>query len=488
MSEHCLKSKGVRIDGSLMLERSQRDCDLFTALPIEERIPVTPKRPAARPQKRYHPALVFPFLLFNLLVMPIDGLSADLSGSLDPAFQKIPLERWVSESSPSHFRWRIKVWPTILSPLQRLSVRTTIRIDGRDLRLRRGQGDLLMLVQYSDSSGSVHQTHNSVELQKMGIQSQSVDVIWDLDAFVVPGEYRITFAIYLAATGEHSAKQRTLRVRPLNKDPLVNVWYGMPAVEFQGAKEPPERWYQPSLTGHLNLSLETRRRVRIEILLNLSPSELTRSSERTPINGDLDKLIPQLTVLTQIEVSNGVIDASLLDLLNQRVPYEQHDVRKLDWEKVKVALSIASTASIDARSFPDHSKMAQFFVQEVGNRILTESAHNAPVEPLTVLIVLSAPMAFAEPADLRPIEAKADPNLRVYFIRPGSLYQVNDTVEPDPPYFPDEPSMPAPVTPAVQIDYLEGLIRPLTPRVFEARTPLEFRLALGTILDELSRM
>src|ERR1700681_2862895 len=61
-------------------------------------------------------------------------------GALDPAFEKIPFDRWLGESDQAPFRWTASVPRAELSFHQRLVARVEIRLDGRDLESRRGNG------------------------------------------------------------------------------------------------------------------------------------------------------------------------------------------------------------------------------------------------------------------------------------------------------------------------------------------------------------
>ena len=430
-------------------------------------------------------------MLFPLIHIAVAGALSAQSGVLDPAFEKIPLNRWLSEAGHSRIRWSATVSPAVLSYQQRMRVRVSIRVDGRDLLPLRGQGQLLMLVQYRDHNGLVYQNHSSVDLRTLDEHVKSVDMVWDLDAFVLPGEYGIAFAVYHPTTGEHGTTQRTLRVDALKGDPFADAWRENPAVEFLEVKDPPESWYLPSLSGGFCLPLETHRPVHIDLLLNSTPTELAPSSQGSASDQNLAVLLPVLKVLTQIDLRNGTTDATVLDLLQQRASFEQHNVRRLDWERLKAALADAKTNTVDARSLGNRRQMAQFFVHEVSRRISDASESRGSPRPLRILIVLSGPMAFSSQADLHPIEARSDPDFRVYYIRcqPTILRYIPPALTSGRGRRGLATGRPASGTvfQADQMDSLENMIKPLKPRVFEVRSPHEFRNALGTMIQEISR-
>ena len=49
------------------------------------------------------------------------------------------------------------------------------------------------------------------------------------EAFVLPGDYRVSMVIFDTKTGEHSAMQKMLHVNPLRNDPLPAAWKDLPA-------------------------------------------------------------------------------------------------------------------------------------------------------------------------------------------------------------------------------------------------------------------
>jgi hypothetical protein len=415
------------------------------------------------------------------------------SGSLDPAFKNIPFDRWVDQGDQAHMRWTARVLPVELSNHQRLVAKLELQVDGNELVRRRGKGFFVMLVQFSDSDNRVYQTHEAIDLQLVKEDTGKSNIAYTPAAFVVPGDYRISLALFDSSTGEHSAMRLPLHVSPLKSDPLSGAWQDLPPVEILQPSPSPDDLFLPNIAGRLRLALETRRPVRVEILVNASPVSAGEPSRTEQINNrSLADLIPALKVFAHTNVRNGAVNVGVLDLTTQRVIFQQDAVHDLDWTKLGAALKQAGPNVIDLHALENRRQNAQFFVKEVRRRI----ENNAPKvtgEPLPILIVLSGPMAFGSGEDLHPIELAGKPDTEVFYIRYHSV-PPRQVTNP----FMDESrrgrrtplSQPgrAPAVMTEPLDSLERTLKPLQPHLVDVYTPADFRKALGNVFDEISKL
>jgi hypothetical protein len=272
-----------------------------------------------------------------------------------------------------------------------------------------------------------------------------------------------------------------LHVPEIAHDPLPGAWRDIPAVEFVAVADPPERWYLPEITSRLYLPVRNEKAVRIEVVVNESPTEIAMRRTGRVSTRNMGNLIPALKVISQMQVSMGSsVNVTLLDLERRKVSFSQEDVKTLDWERLKLALVENDPNTIDVHALENHEQNAQFFVSETRKRLEMEAKR--------VLIVLSGPMAFSKGQDLRQIEAAPEPGSRVFYIRYN------------PPRLPISPGMvgrggrgmgpPMPMPPRVASmeDSLARTLKPLAPRVFDVTTPTEFRSALAAIIGEISGM
>ena len=430
-----------------------------------------------------------------LLLVGTAALAAESSGSHDPAFASIPFDRWIDEGDQAHIRWTAKLLPVQLSNHQRLLAKVELTVDGNELARRRGKGYLAMLVQFSDSESRVYQTHEALDLQQVKEDAGKSNYAYTQSAFVTPGDYRIALAVFDTATGEHSAMQLSLHVNPLKNDIMPEAWRDLPPVEILKAADSPDDLFLPSVTGRLRLSLETRRPVRVELLVNASPlSAGDQPSRNEQVNNlSLTSLIPALKIFAQANVPNGALNVALLDLTKQRVIFHQDSVHDLDWAKLAPALKQTGSNVIDVHALENRRENAQFFLAEVRRRIGASSRSQEQAQPFPILIVLSGPMEFGSGEDLRPIELGAKPETEVFYIRYHSI-----PPQPLANPFAEElrrsrrMSIPAsgrtPPAFTEPIDSLERTLKPLQPHLYDVYTPEQFRKTLSVMLEEISKL
>ncbi len=420
--------------------------------------------------------------------------TADKAESDDPAFVGIPFDKWLAEGDQGKFHWSARVAAGELSNHQRLRAKIELQVDGNDLINRRGHGFLVMLVQIEDADHRIYRSHGALDLQQVTEAAGKSDIVYTQDAFVRPGEYRVDLAIFDSQTGEHSALQRKFRANPLKNDPLPAAWNDLPPVEFTAAVQAPDTLFLPYVTGRLRLPLETRRPVRIEVLMNASATAVGAGARTGQVNNrSLMDLLPALKVVSQVTVRNGTLNVSVFDLTRRRVVFEQNAVGELDWPQLRMGLVDADPHKIDVRSLAHREENAQFFVQQVRQRMDLGGGTRAPDEPLRIGIVLSGPMGFESGENLHQIDGANAPDRKMFYIRyhslpprqfdPGYLEAPRGGRRNAPVVAP--PPRPVQLEP---LDALESLVKPLQPRLFDVYTPEQFRKALSILLDEISKM
>lgn len=406
-------------------------------------------------------------------------------GLPDKAFEGVPIDSWSEKGQSARLRWATRISHPMLGNHQRLAVRIRFQVDGVELLKRQGQGDLLFLTQIRDSGGALFQNHQSISLDHLEQGAGANYVVHSLDTFIVPGKYEVEQALFVPSTGEHAAVRHKLRVPGVAGDPLRDPWRNVPPVEFRPSKDPPEAWYLPSIKGRLNLRVETRRRVRIELLVNESPTEEVKGVRAGTFSRlNMGALIPAFKLLTQVDWANGSVDAAMLDLERRQICFEQRDIKDLEWPKLQEALNRVDPFRIDVASLQNREQDAQFFLSEVRRRVA--EAENA--REFHVFIILSGPMKFRKGEDLSPSEVVEHRNSRLFYVRYYSLIPESFPFRSPAPRSPGNSellSVPAP--PPLMSDSLVRLVQPLNPQLFDVTTPIEFRNALAKLLAGISK-
>ncbi len=426
-------------------------------------------------------------LWFLLGAVSLSPLFADENWR-DPEFEKVPFAEWLSGAQQTPLKWTEHVLPVVLSIHQRLLARMQIQLDGAEAARRRGEGELIFYFQLTDASGRIYQDHTSYDLEKVEEGLKAQDLVCTESAFVMPGDYSVSLAIYDTATKEHSVKKDKLHVAPLKTETLPDAWHGLPPVEFIEASEPPDHWFLPKERGRLHLPLSPRRPLQIEVVVNLTPSELAGRAYGVQ-DRNLSFIFPALKVISEMNAPSAPINLSLLDLARRKIPYHQERVAELDWEAIKASMSNATSGSIDVKSLSDRQHNAAFFVKEIAGKITAPTG-----EPGRVVIVLSSPMVFDAEQDLQGIDLKLPPGSRVFYIRLQSARPARPVPGLGPRGgrgiggFPGRRRTPeeSETFSGAHQDQLEPMLKPLDPRLFDVTTAEQFRKALATIMTEIS--
>src|ERR1700722_16598368 len=100
--------------------------------------------------------------LIALCVTAAPVMSAQLLdkvGAQDPIFAAVPFDRWLAEGDQAPIRWVLRLSANELSNHQRIRARIDIQVDGNELVKRRGKGQFVTLVQFTDNAGTIYQSH-----------------------------------------------------------------------------------------------------------------------------------------------------------------------------------------------------------------------------------------------------------------------------------------------------------------------------------------
>ncbi len=408
-------------------------------------------------------------------------LAARASGSLDPAFERIPFDQWLSDHARAPFRWSLATPHAEMSFHQRFVVALEAKVDGRDLEGRRDDGELVFFFQVTAPDGTRFQDHSSVDLKKLDPNIKAADLQCIQHAFLLPGDYRLAVGVFDTRTKEHGATQLQFRV-PAQHTLPPETWQGLPAVEFIGHEEPPDSYFLPAIQGRLQWAASVHSPARLNVILNVAPSLPVPGSRRT-YSGELAALLPILKALTQTGSTSLSEHVELLDLARRHTAFQQDQVRDLDWPRLEASLGVSNTASIDVHSLEERHHDAQFFVSQVRS-VLRAS------EGACTLVVLATPVAFESGEDLEPISREALPACSVFYIRYHEPRQR--------PVGPHDPRMDrgrygrfgnnGPMRNRLPLevpDQLEATLKPLNPKVYDVQTPDEVAKALSDIAKSL---
>jgi hypothetical protein len=362
-----------------------------------------------------------------------------------------------------------------LSLHQRLQARIVVEVSGRDLVKRPQDDRILVLVQLTDAAGQSFRDYSLLQLTDRPPQANKKPVILSWDMFVLPGKYSVIVVLFDASSQEHNLMQATLRIEPPKKDPLPGAWTGLPSVEFLAPNmQVPDSLFRPDVTSKLHLPLATKHPVRLELLADVTASDLFRGSTRF-YHRYLSVALPLLKALSQINLDRGSLNVAMLDLRRRRVTFEQDSVKDLDWPHAKTVLAPENgPAQIDITALEQKRESPVFLQDELLRRLNAAEepqADTAPSQPTAdavhVFVVIGSPMDFYSFRDLPHLSPGKQEKCVVYYLQ----FELINKQYAD-----------------GALGSVRNMLKPLPVRTFQVRSPESIRRALAVILEEVANM
>jgi hypothetical protein len=406
---------------------------------------------------------VLPGLLFASMPLGTQDVS------VEKVFAAVPIDEWIKKGPQAPILWKVRVQSYGLSLHQRLLAHIDIELPGKEL-IKRPQGDrFVALVQVSDAGGHLFRDYSFVALQEIPAQLKKLKVFLNSNFFVLPGDYKVTVALFDDRTGEHNLMEAPLHVEPMKDDPLPGSWNGLPTVEFLGPPgEGPDMLFRPEVEGKLSLPLATKRPIRVDVLADVTASDLFRGSTRF-YNRYLSVALPLLKALSQINLEQGSLSVAMLDLRRRRVTFEQDDVKTLDWPRARAVLAPENGPStIDIKALEQHRESPAFLQDELLRRLNGGAVGARPEgEPFHVFVVIGSPMDFYSFRNLPHLPAGSEEKCVVYYLQ----FALLNTQYAD-----------------GAVGNVRNMLKPLTVHAIKVRSAESIRHALARILEEVGSM
>jgi hypothetical protein len=413
--------------------------------------------------------LLFPVTLL-LLSISARPLCAD-EAPADKVFAAVHFDRWAGEGDHQDIPWKIEIRPYGLSLHQRLRAYIGIALKRRELAKIPPQDRLLLLIQIVDSHGRHFRDYVMFHMKEWApeIQKGELDIVWDM--YMLPGDYQTTVMLVNAENGKHDVRSSALRVEPLKNDPLPNAWADLPPVEFLDPMlRGPDAMFRSDISSKLHLPLAARRPVHLEVLVDVTASDLFHGST-TFYNRYLGVALPLLKALSQIQLERGSIDVAMLDLRKRAVTFEQDSVRQLEWKKAKEVLAPEKgngPGTIDVRALEQRRESPAFLQDELLRRLGNAPAGKDATEtPLHVFVIIGSPMDFYSFRDLPHLPAGSEENCVVYYLQ----FELLNTTYAD-----------------GAVGNVRRMLKPLPVRVFKVRSAESIRHALAKMLEEVAAL
>ena len=399
--------------------------------------------------------LVFLSPSFCLLMVSAFGGAQDYP-ALD--LRSIPISDWLDAGEHADVPWDFGVRDAYLRIDQRLEISYLARIDGKDLNRTGKTHELFLITRISTPDG---EWLNEASIERHTIEDElprRVQIEFFKRAAVQPGDYILWVVLYDRKTGKHNIAKRRVKVGEMRGDPLPDLYRRMPLVEFPEVSES-DRNGAGFLKSALYLPLRNKRPLQVELISLLSPPEQWTGRTRI-VRAHNDDTIGALAALSQMELTDGTMSITGLDLVRRQILFEQRELRGVNWESLMEALQKAQRPAISAEALQGSKNNGAFFREVLNQRLTSEPEEG---DALRVIIVVTSSRLFESGSDLRPLQIEGDCHCRVYYLR--FRLNVNDV-----------------------FDQLEKMMKPLRPRIFNLLSPRDLRKAIAEIIDDLGKL
>ena len=419
----------------------------------------------------------FPVLFPRVLAFLALAMGAAFAlplGAEEPTTESVfagsPFDKWQTERPWQEVPWEVRMSADRLSFHQRLIANIHVQISGPELLKRSHDERIVLLVQVTNGEGVSFRDYGLLELDKLKPEVKGSDVEFAWQAFALPGQYEVSVALWDKKSGEHNFLRRLFHVAAYKNDPLPEMWRGLDAFEFWGTKrDGPEFMFHSDIEGRLHLPLATRRPVKLEVLLDMSPSaEIFRGSFGY-YNSYLTVALPMFKVFSQITPSNGSRSAAALDLIQRRIPFEQNDGKDLDWQSLSKALSPDNgPGTVSVKDLQNRRQSPVYLREEIVRRLKAAGDPAKPGEkPLHVFILIGTAMDFYVFPKLPEIETGNEEDCLIYYLQ-SEFFERHG------------------ITGAV--GNVEKMLKPLKIHTFQVRSADDVRRALAKIMGEVGKL
>jgi hypothetical protein len=324
--------------------------------------------------------------------------------------QSIPLKEWLAEKDVTEIPWKVQVDKPQLRMDQRHSVAYSVRIRLNNVNEAAAGRDFVFVSIVSSIDGRWLIPPKAGKQPVKAVPAPEIQVQFNECVFARPGEYVLWLVLCDIKTGMHNVAKRRIQVPQLKDDPLPQLNSRLRLVEFPQL-DGPDPQLMSTIPGRLFLPVANKRPIGLELAAIVSPSEQW-PGRLDILNSQRRRVLAAVTTLAQMQLSNSSISVTGIDLVNRQIPFEQRDLRDLNWSALAAAFARPSDAKKVTVGALENSKIRGAFLRDM----LAQRLRN-PAEPLRVIVVVSNNVLLEAGSDLEPLRLEGDCHCRFYHIR-----------------------------------------------------------------------
>jgi len=368
--------------------------------------------------------------------------------------QSVPLDQWLDEKDVTEIPWKVQVDKPQLRMDQRHSVSYSVRIRLNNVNAAAAGREFVFVSSVSSIDGRWLMPPKAGKQPVKTMPAPEIQVQFNECVFARPGEYVLWLVLYDIKTGMHNVAKRRIQIPQLKNDPLPQLNSRLPLVEFPRLSGPDPQ-LMSMIPGPLFLPVANKRPIALELVAVVSPSEQW-PGRLDILNSQRRRVLAAVTTLAQMQLSKSSISVTGIDLVNRQIPFEQRDIRDLDWSTLAAAFARPiDTKKVTVAALENSKTRGAFFRDTLAQRLRN------PVEPLQVIVVISNNVLLESGSDLEPLRLEGDCGCRFYHIR-------------------------FPLNKDDLFDDIRQLIKRFQPKTFNVASPLDLREAVAAIASDIA--
>ena len=292
---------------------------------------------------------------------------------------EIPVDEWLRGPDRHDFPWKVKIRDPWLTFQQRHTVQVHADFRLRDLKKHGiSADDLHLLLKVADSDGKWLPGEAYSPLEIKPEYGNEVDTVATF--YARPGKFKVALIAYDARNHRGNLWRGELTVPALKGDPLPNADLSLPVIQFlpQATVARSTRRFGSQRTlfdasafgkGRLTLPVDNERPVQVDIVANLALSDAANTPYREAPDWmykiNADTLLQISNVLSQVDLKNGCVRFSAIDILRQKTFIERQNAATIDWDKIIQLVEDFERVKIEARVLASQKQTADAFAKLV---------------------------------------------------------------------------------------------------------------------------
>lgn len=401
-----------------------------------------------------------PFVIFFFVLVLLATVLVSAESAIPPDSKRkieLPVDHWLAEGDYQDFKAKTEIYTPRLTFQQRYIVRVRATIDLHTLQKTGIERDFHFLIKVADKDGHwfPDETYAKSAFATKLKQKTDLEVISEMH--FLPGDYTICTIVYDRVQQQRNVQSQKFHVPEIKDDPLPDLTRDLAPVEFLPESEQNVLQFGG---GRARLPVRTLHPIHIDLVFDLgAPRQTTRTGFAEYA---ASQQILAASLLSQMDIHEGCLQITAIDVLRQEVVFRREDAREIDWFK-KRKEALGRNLNVIAVNKLDTQHEAGAFFRDAIEQLMVEPPQCIPrtTAPLRrMVIVVTSGVLFPPRTALPEVRPSQACNCQFYYLRVGRLSLFDD---------------------------LTKILKPLSPRKIQVDDPYKFRKEIKRLLVEIQQ-